>query len=66
MRWVNFDGPETLINQFADVLVTEALRNSLRGQLVGADGKQISTECTEITASGAEVPRENSKLASFA
>ena len=35
MRWVNFDGPETLINQFADVRVTEALRNSLRGRLVG-------------------------------
>lgn len=34
MRWVNFDGPDTLINQFADVLVTEALRNSLRGRLV--------------------------------
>jgi tRNA-2-methylthio-N6-dimethylallyladenosine synthase len=35
MRWVNFDGPETLLNQFADVRVTEALRNSLRGRLVG-------------------------------
>ena len=34
MRWVNFDGPETLIGQFADVLITEALRNSLRGLLV--------------------------------
>jgi tRNA-2-methylthio-N6-dimethylallyladenosine synthase len=35
MRWVNFDGPETLINQFADVVITEALPNSLRGRLVG-------------------------------
>jgi tRNA-2-methylthio-N6-dimethylallyladenosine synthase len=35
MRWVNFDGPETLLNQFADVRVTEALRNSLRGRLAG-------------------------------
>jgi tRNA-2-methylthio-N6-dimethylallyladenosine synthase len=34
MRWVNFDGPETLINQFAEVRVTEALRNSLRGRWV--------------------------------
>jgi tRNA-2-methylthio-N6-dimethylallyladenosine synthase len=34
MRWVNFDGPETLINQFADVLITEALPNSLRGRWV--------------------------------
>jgi tRNA-2-methylthio-N6-dimethylallyladenosine synthase len=33
MRWVNFDGPETLINQFVDVLITEALPNSLRGRL---------------------------------
>jgi tRNA-2-methylthio-N6-dimethylallyladenosine synthase len=35
MRWVNFDGPHTLINQFADVLITEAMPNSLRGRLVG-------------------------------
>jgi tRNA-2-methylthio-N6-dimethylallyladenosine synthase len=34
MRWVNFDGPPSLINQFADVLITEALPNSLRGRLV--------------------------------
>jgi tRNA-2-methylthio-N6-dimethylallyladenosine synthase len=34
MRWVNFDGPHTLINKFADVLITEAMPNSLRGRLV--------------------------------
>ncbi|MEN7344019.1 MAG: tRNA (N6-isopentenyl adenosine(37)-C2)-methylthiotransferase MiaB [Pseudomonadota bacterium] len=34
MRWVNFDGPETLIGDFADVVITEALPNSLRGRLV--------------------------------
>jgi len=34
MRWVNFDGPQTLINGFAEVLITEALPNSLRGRLV--------------------------------
>jgi tRNA-2-methylthio-N6-dimethylallyladenosine synthase len=34
MRWVNFDGPHALINQFAHVLITEAMPNSLRGQLV--------------------------------
>jgi tRNA-2-methylthio-N6-dimethylallyladenosine synthase len=34
MRWVNFDGPPALINQFADVVITEALPNSLRGRLV--------------------------------
>ncbi len=32
MRWVNFDGPAVLINQFAEVLITEALPNSLRGR----------------------------------
>ncbi len=36
MRWVNFEGPQTLLNQFADVLITEALPNSLRGRYVGA------------------------------
>jgi tRNA-2-methylthio-N6-dimethylallyladenosine synthase len=34
MRWVNFDGPAVLIDRFADVLITEALPNSLRGRLV--------------------------------
>jgi tRNA-2-methylthio-N6-dimethylallyladenosine synthase len=33
MRWVNFDGPQTLFNRFADVLITEAMPNSLRGRL---------------------------------
>jgi tRNA-2-methylthio-N6-dimethylallyladenosine synthase len=37
-RWVNFDGPaenpRRLINQFADVVITEAMPNSLRGRLV--------------------------------
>ncbi|MCH9025539.1 MAG: tRNA (N6-isopentenyl adenosine(37)-C2)-methylthiotransferase MiaB [Proteobacteria bacterium] len=32
-RWVNFDGDRSLINQFADVVITEALPNSLRGRL---------------------------------
>ena len=31
-RVVNFDGPQTLIGGFADVQITEALPNSLRGQ----------------------------------
>src|SRR5271155_596868 len=41
-RWVNFDGPAddpmVLINSFADVIITEAMPNSLRGRLfaVGA------------------------------
>ncbi|NNE61178.1 MAG: tRNA (N6-isopentenyl adenosine(37)-C2)-methylthiotransferase MiaB [Woeseia sp.] len=33
MRWVNFDGDTSLIGQFADVVITEALPNSLRGRL---------------------------------
>ncbi len=32
MRWVNFDGPVSCIGQFVDVIVTEALPNSLRGR----------------------------------
>jgi tRNA-2-methylthio-N6-dimethylallyladenosine synthase len=39
-RWVNFDGPPddpmSLLNRFADVIITEAMPNSLRGRL--ADG----------------------------
>jgi tRNA-2-methylthio-N6-dimethylallyladenosine synthase len=34
MRWVNFDGPMSLLNNFADLLITEALPNSLRGRLI--------------------------------
>ena len=33
-RVVNFDGPAPLIGQFAEVVITEALPNSLRGRLV--------------------------------
>jgi tRNA-2-methylthio-N6-dimethylallyladenosine synthase len=37
-RWVNFDGPAaapmSLINLFADVTITEAMPNSLRGRLI--------------------------------
>jgi len=37
-RWVNFDAPagrqESLLNRFADVLITEAMPQSLRGRLV--------------------------------
>ncbi len=32
-RWVNFDGEPRLIGQFVDLLITEALPNSLRGRL---------------------------------
>ena len=32
-RWVNFDGPPSLIGRFVDVVITEAMPNSLRGRL---------------------------------
>ena len=32
-RWINFDGPESLVGRMAGVVVTEALTNSLRGRL---------------------------------
>ena len=35
-RWVNFDGEPGLVGCFVDVLITEALPNSLRGRLTGA------------------------------
>jgi len=34
MRWVNFDASPSCIGQFVDVVITEALPNSLRGRLV--------------------------------
>jgi tRNA-2-methylthio-N6-dimethylallyladenosine synthase len=34
-RWVNFVGPAPLVGYFAHVLITEPMRNSLRGRLVG-------------------------------
>ena len=36
-RWVNFDGHRRLIGQFVDLVITEALPNSLRGQVVASD-----------------------------
>jgi len=40
-RVVNFDGPARLIGQFAEVAITEALPNSLRGRLVA--GPELPT-----------------------
>ena len=34
MRWVNFDSDPSCIGQFMDVVITEAMPNSLRGRLV--------------------------------
>jgi len=42
-RWVNFDGPRddsaALLNTFTDVIVTEAMPNSLRGRLAAAEAR---------------------------
>jgi len=37
MRSVNFAGPKRLIGQFVDVVITEAMSNSLRGRVATAD-----------------------------
>ncbi len=37
MRSVNFAGPARLVGQFVDVLITEAMPNSLRGRVATAD-----------------------------
>ncbi len=34
MRWVNFDGDASCVGAFVDVVITEALPNSLRGRLM--------------------------------
>jgi tRNA-2-methylthio-N6-dimethylallyladenosine synthase len=36
MRWVNFDAPSSLVGRFTNLLITEALPNSMRGRLVEA------------------------------
>ncbi|HSC14537.1 MAG TPA: tRNA (N6-isopentenyl adenosine(37)-C2)-methylthiotransferase MiaB [Gammaproteobacteria bacterium] len=36
-RWVNFIGPPSLVGQFAAVVITEPMRNSLRGRLVAGE-----------------------------
>jgi tRNA-2-methylthio-N6-dimethylallyladenosine synthase len=35
-RWVNFSGPDSLLQRFVDVIVTEARPHSLRGRLAAA------------------------------
>jgi len=49
MHWVNFDGPETLMNQFAEVVITEALSNSLRGRLL-QPGEVLDAPCKDVEA----------------
>ncbi|BBA32566.1 tRNA-i(6)A37 thiotransferase enzyme MiaB [Methylocaldum marinum] len=50
-RVVNFSGPPQLIGQFMDVLIVEALPNSLRGRCVSASTPDFSTpETSSLTA----------------
>jgi tRNA-2-methylthio-N6-dimethylallyladenosine synthase len=35
-RWVNFDADPSCLGRFVDVVVTEALPNSLRGRIKGS------------------------------
>ncbi len=37
-RWVNFDGDASCLGQFVNVVITEALPNSLRGRLTNTSG----------------------------
>jgi tRNA-2-methylthio-N6-dimethylallyladenosine synthase len=39
-RWVNFGGDRQLIARFVDVLITDALPNSLRGRLAGETARR--------------------------
>ena len=41
-RVVNFAGDKSLIGEFIDVRITEALPNSLRGELIGHAGKVVN------------------------
>jgi tRNA-2-methylthio-N6-dimethylallyladenosine synthase len=42
MRKVNFAGDPRLVGQFADVLVTEVMSNSLRGRVVVDDAVETA------------------------
>jgi tRNA-2-methylthio-N6-dimethylallyladenosine synthase len=41
-RWVNFVGPPELVGRFVDVVITEPMRNSLRGRLVAAATQSVA------------------------
>jgi tRNA-2-methylthio-N6-dimethylallyladenosine synthase len=42
-RWVNFAGEPALVGRFVDVVISEPMRNSLRGRLVaGATEKSVA------------------------
>jgi len=47
-RWVNFPGSTSLLQRFADVLITEARPHSLRGRLAGVAGAAPAAETTPL------------------
>ncbi|MGH8166570.1 MAG: TRAM domain-containing protein, partial [Woeseiaceae bacterium] len=38
-RWVNFDSDGSCLGQFVDVVITEAMPNSLRGRLANTPAR---------------------------
>ena len=50
MRWVHFDGPKQLINQFAEVQIVEVLKNSLRGRWVPAAVSEDRAAAARVAA----------------
>jgi len=51
MRWVHFEGPDALINQFIEVVITEARPNSLRGRWV-SEGAAHDANITRVAVAG--------------
>lgn len=52
-RWVNFQGPATLLQRFADVLITEARPHSLRGRWLEAAPRAAQRAAGPVRHAGA-------------
>jgi tRNA-2-methylthio-N6-dimethylallyladenosine synthase len=52
-RWVNFQGPATLLQRFADVLITEARPHSLRGRWLEAAPRPAERGAGSLRLAGA-------------
>jgi tRNA-2-methylthio-N6-dimethylallyladenosine synthase len=52
-RWVNFQGPATLLQRFADVLITEARPHSLRGRWLEAAPRPAERAALSLRLAGA-------------
>lgn len=48
-RWVNFDGHERLIGRFVDIRISEALPNSLRGEVVAVEAEKGSMQMEPLS-----------------